>query len=310
MTTATDATLEAAFNAGEILRTHVLRPTWHFVTPADIRWMLALTGPRVHALNAHMYRQQELDADVLTRAESAITEELSDGSSLTRKEIGTLLERRGIVAAGVRLGYIMMHAELNALVCSGPLKGKQQTYALLDMRTPNPRTIAREEALAELVRRFFRSHGPATIHDFTWWSGLTVADARAGIELASPDLESLTIDGRAWWSGNDDTSMVIETPCVRLLPNYDEYYSRDSRKSGYPGAELERQRAEAAASRLFVHHLVIDGAWRGGWRRHLSSREAQLELDPLVRLTDNERAGLEHAAESYGLFLDRPITIR
>ncbi|RIQ20739.1 DNA glycosylase AlkZ-like family protein, partial [Jiangella rhizosphaerae] len=132
----TDAGLDHAFAEGELLRTHVLRPTWHFVTPADIRWLLALTAPRVHALNAYYYRQAELDDALLRRAADVVTEALAGGEHLTRPEVAAVLERHGIVAAGPRLAYILMFAELEQLICSGALRGKQHTYALLDDRAP------------------------------------------------------------------------------------------------------------------------------------------------------------------------------
>ena len=178
----TDADVEAAFARGEIIRTHVLRPTWHFVERGDVRWLLRLTRPRVHALNRYSYRMFELDASVLTRSHDVLAKTLADGEPRTRRELAERLAAAGIEADGPRLAYIVMHAELEELICSGPRRGKQQTYALLDHRAPpSPLDgLSRERALAELVRRYFRSHGPATIKDFTAWSSLTVADTRVG----------------------------------------------------------------------------------------------------------------------------------
>ncbi|HSJ52566.1 MAG TPA: winged helix DNA-binding domain-containing protein, partial [Anaerolineae bacterium] len=178
---ATDDDIDRSFAAGEILRTHVLRPTWHFVLPADIRWMLELTAPRVHAASAYMVRKLELDEDTFRRSNDALARALEGGHHLTRQELRGVLEQAGIaVHDGLRLGYLMMQAELDGVVCSGPRRGKQFTYALLAERAPQARRLDRQEALAELAGRFFATRGPATVHDLAKWSSLTVADARDG----------------------------------------------------------------------------------------------------------------------------------
>ena len=181
MRSATDAAVEQTFNEGSILRTHALRPTWHFVRPADIRWLLALTAPRIKRLMAYRYRQLELDARTLKRTNAAIGRTLREGAELTRDELRDVLRDAGITSVGVeRMTHIMACAELDGIVCSGPRRGKQFTYALLDARAPRARALDRDEALAELAKRYFRSRGPATVQDFAKWSGLTVADARIG----------------------------------------------------------------------------------------------------------------------------------
>ncbi len=167
---ATDVDVERAIAEGSILRTHVMRPTWHFVTSADIRWMLELTGPRVHALNAYYYRQQGLDDALFARSNAVLAKALAGGNYLTRPELQAALAGAGIVAdGGLRASYLMMRAELDMLICSGPRRGKQFTYALLDERAPAASSLPRDEALAELTRRYFTSHGPATLKDFAWW---------------------------------------------------------------------------------------------------------------------------------------------
>ena len=168
MQDAADDIVERAFSDGAILRTHVMRPTWHFVTPADIRWMLNLTASRVNAASAYMYRQLELDDALFLRGNAVIARALQGGRQLTRVELRGALAEAGIVAEGARLSYIVMRAELDAVVCSGPWRGKQFTYALLDERAPRSRALERDQALAELTLRYFRGHGPATARDFAW----------------------------------------------------------------------------------------------------------------------------------------------
>jgi Winged helix DNA-binding domain len=153
----TDAALDQAFAEGSILRTHVLRPTWHFVTPADIRWMLALSAPRVHQLNSSMYRKCELDDATFARSNAALANALQGRKQLTRSELATALAHVGIHADGFRLSYLMMYAELEGLICSGGRRGKQFTYALLEERVPQAQHLDNDQALAELVTRYFCS---------------------------------------------------------------------------------------------------------------------------------------------------------
>ena len=160
---------------GAIVRTHALRPTWHFLAPEDLGWIQALTGPRVHAFNAYYYRKFGIDADSSAHTNALITGALRGGNHLTRKELAEL-----VGATGIKLAYVVMHAELDGLIVNGPMRGKQHTYALAAERIPAPRALSGDEALAELTRRYFSTHGPATIKDFVWWSSLTVAQIKRG----------------------------------------------------------------------------------------------------------------------------------
>ena len=197
---ANDDLVEKAFNEGSIVRTHFLRPTWHFVAPADIRWMLALTGPRVRALCTPYFRKLGLDEQVLAQCSAAIERALRGGKQLTRDQLREALQEAGIQAEGdLRLPYILIHAELEALICSGPREGKQFTYMLLEERAPKVPPLDRDASVRELARRFFVSHGPATPQDFAKWSGLTVADARLGIDLAGDELCKERLDGQPFW---------------------------------------------------------------------------------------------------------------
>jgi hypothetical protein len=223
--TTTDAALEQGFNEGKILRTHILRPTWHFVAPQDIRWMLSLSAPRVHAVNGFMYRQQELDRASIKKSYAALEKALQGNKHLTRTELGSAFEEAGIKnASSIRLGYFLMSAELDGVICSGPRRGKQFTYALLEERAPEVKALTRQEALAELTRRYFVTRGPATLHDFTWWSGLTMADAKEGIDAVRSQFMSEEIDGKTYWFDNSVSPAQEKSPAAHLLPNYDEYF--------------------------------------------------------------------------------------
>lgn len=196
----TDTGFDRAFDRGDVLRTHVLRPTWHFVSPKDLRWIVGLTAPRVHAFNRFYYRANTLEARHFLAAERAFTRALEGGRSLTRQELMTALARAGIRAQGQRLALLIMHAELELLLCSGPLRGKQFTYALVDERASDAPRLDRDSALATLLARYLASHGPATVRDFVWWSGLTVRDARQGLEAIGASVESREFDGLIYWA--------------------------------------------------------------------------------------------------------------
>jgi len=188
----TDVSIENAFNDGAILRTHVLRPTWHFVTPENIRWMLELTAPHVKARMAPYDLKLELDEALLAKTNDAIENSLKSGSPVTRGEIKTALDRIGVATDVQRLAHIVMRAELNGLICSGPRRGKRFTYAPMDGRASKAKRLSREEALSRLALGYFLGHGPAQLADFAWWSGLPVKAAREGLELARGQEQSVT----------------------------------------------------------------------------------------------------------------------
>jgi hypothetical protein len=304
------AALDGAFNKGEFLRIHVMRPTWHFVAPEDIRWLLALTGPRVHAANTYYYRKLELDEDTFRRSHTILAETLEGSHFLTRPELARALEAGGIVASGQRLAYLMMHAELDVLVCSGPLRGKQHTYALLDERVPPAPSLARDEALTELTRRYFISHGPATVHDFAWWSGLTVSDVRTGLDLIGSEVEQMALDGKTYWTGAPVRTTEAVEPVVHLLPNYDEHVVayKDHGPSLDPAArDALRSRTDGP---LDAHLVTRAGLVVGGWRRTLEKGVVVVKADLLVVLRHKEQAALEQAAEGYGRFIRLPVVLR
>jgi hypothetical protein len=295
----TDADVELACQGGKILRTHVMRPTWHFVTPADIRWMLALTAPRVNAASAYYYRKLELNEGTFQRSDAALTRALSGGKELTRSELARTLEAAGIRASGVRLSYLMMRAELDAVICSGARRGKQFTYALLDERAAAAIVPTRDQALGELTRRYFKSHGPSLPRDFAWWSGLSVADAKRGIELAKADLADDVADGKTYWFAPPESTARVKGPIVHLLPNYDEYLIAYKDHSVALDASLVRNARDNALV-LANHIIVLNGQVVGGWRRTLEKNAVIIETTLLTRLNRAERGALQKAGEHYG----------
>jgi winged helix DNA-binding protein len=303
----TDADVQCAFDNGAILRTHILRPTWHFVTPADIRWMLSLSGPRVNAINAHYYGKLEIDATVAARSRRVLDRALGRGEPMTRAELGAALARGGIAADPLRLAHLMMRAELDGVICSGPRRANQFTYALLDQRAARASDLTRDEALAELTRRYFTSHGPATVRDYAWWSGLTVGDARRGIETMTTDLRRDVVADRTYWSARASTAGRGPSSAY-LLPNFDEYTVayKDRDDLVRPPS---RGRPGPRASDLLANAIVIDGRVAGTWTKSLQRGAVRVLIAPHRRLTPAGRRAVAAAASRYGRFLGLPARV-
>jgi hypothetical protein len=270
------------------------------VAPADIRWLLKLTAPRVHQVNAGMYRQVGMDSATLQRSLDIVTGALEGGRQLTRDELGDALRQAGIaVESGLPTAYVMMNAELEGLICSGPRRGKQFTYMLLDERASAGGPFDRDAALAELAGRYARSHGPATAADFANWSGLTLTDARRGLEAVAGELHSETIDGQTYWFGPGDWP-VAPSPTAFLLSIYDEtfigYKDRHAIVSEEDGARM------VALGNALQNVIVIDGRVVGTWRRTLGKKTLGVELNPFRPLRQADQAAIVLAQEQLAAF--------
>jgi Winged helix DNA-binding domain len=301
-----DADVEAAFARGDIVRTHVLRPTWHFAAREDVRWLLRVTRPRVHALNRYYYGRLELDAGTLVRSHAVLARALADGEALTRRELAGRLAAGGIEAVGVRLAYVLMHAELEEVICSGPRRGKQHTYALLDRRAPaSPLDDrSRERALAELALRYFRSHGPATIRDFTAWSSLTVAETKAALDDLGGELErSQDEAGTLWYSApSPGAAAPASAPGAFLIPMYDETIV------AYKDLRVVLAHPPPRPG-LLDRAIVVDGYTLGSWKRTLARDSATVEATLFGQLSAGQAEALGGAVERFGRFLGLPASL-
>jgi hypothetical protein len=261
-----------------------------------------VTAPRVHATNAYYYRQSELDEPTLTHAINLIVNALSGGTHCTRKELELLLERGGISAPkGFRMAYILMQAEL---ICSGIPNGKQQTYALLDERSPAAvrRQLTQDEALAELTRRYFTSHGPATAKDFRWWSSLTLNEIKAGLALAGDTLDHLEVDGLTYWFGEPAPKSPPPRPTVHLLQAYDEYLVGYS-ESKYALDQSGRARSVPQPNFVFNMVVVLDSQVVGRWRRTLTKDGLAIDVALHQALDVRQSRALQAAADAHAAFL-------
>jgi winged helix DNA-binding protein len=306
---ATEAELDRLFDAGAILRTHVMRPTWHFVLPEDIRWLLHLTGRRVRLSLVARYRELELDDDVVARAGAAFAAALTGGRHLTRPGLGDVLRAAGIPPEGQRLPHLLMRAELDGLIVSGPRIGKQFTYALLEERVRKVPVRDRIEALAELTRRYFRSHGPAQVQDFAWWSGLSMADTRKGIALAAKALEHQVIEGKDYWFDAEAGPAGTAAGVAHLLPNFDEYSVAYRDRSAMVRADPPFDPAFFSFGSILANVVTVGGVVRGAWRRTFAGSGMRIEIRVLDRLGTRQSAAVEAAARRMGRFFGRPAEL-
>jgi Winged helix DNA-binding domain len=298
-----DAAIERAVNEGHILRTHVMRPTWHFVSRDDLHWMLQLTAPRVHKTMSSYTRHLGLETSTIVRAVAVFERALAGACHLTRAELRERLTDAGLQFSSLQMGLVTMYAELEGVICSGPRRGKQFTYALLGERAPSPRRLERDEALAELSRRFFSSHGPATIRDFVWWSGLTTADARRGLEIIKARSES--VDGITYWTAGQVRVGAVQQPAY-LLPIYDEYLVAYRDRVAVPhGPGSFRSGLESVT---FQHAVISGGQIVGTWRTRTKGSGVAVGIFPLRALTAVERRALEDETARYGRFLGGSVT--
>lgn len=298
MRSATNDVIEEAFNRGTILRTHVMRPTWHFVAHDDIRWLLELTAPRVNLRCGPNYRKLELDDATFKRSRKVLERALKDGKHVARSDLRRKLNESGVEANDtVRLAHILLRAELDRVICSGPRVGRQFTYSLFDERVPATKTIDRDEALAKLTRIYFRSHGPATLQDFVWWSGLSVAEAKRGLELVERSL--VTIGETAYWRLRSSETPARRSGTAYLLPAFDEYFV--AYKDRQSALESQDGKSSLTTWDLLGPTVVIDGIAAGKWKRTSDKKSVDVELTRALKKT--ERAAIDQATTRYAEFL-------
>jgi Winged helix DNA-binding domain len=304
---ASAASIEAAIDRGAILRTWPMRGTIHLVPAEDARWMITLLAGRSTRSVGGMFRKIGLTEDVLARSADVVTDALRGGRQLPRKDLYALLTKAGIDCSaspnGGRGNHILGYLSRTGLLCIGPVRRGQPVFALLDEWAPAPRQPA--EPLAELATRYFTSHGPATVRDFGWWSGLTLADAKRAIELAGPALADEEHDGERYWAAAGRPGQAAPPDGAYLLPAFDEYTvaykDRGLLANGGPQAKSAQLNSD-----LLNPVMLLDGRAAGLWKRVVGSKSVQISLAPLGRLGRPDRSRLAAAAERYAAFLGRP----
>jgi len=303
----TNGTIMDALDNGSLVRTHVLRPTWHIVSGQDVRWMIALTGKNIKAISATYARGLGIDATLYNQANDLIIRALEGGKNLTRKEIMSEIEKGGIKMDSSRAVIFMMNAETDAIVCNGTMKGKEHTYALLDEKVPKGLILSREEALATLAQRYFSSHAPATIQDFQWWSGLSMTDARAGLQSIMNELGEVEIGGRKYFYSKNIEYLPSEKS-VLLLPAFDEYCV--SYKDRSEIFDLQWHKQAITNNGIFKPIVVINGKVEGIWKRTIQKKQVLIEptfFNPQIKVDIDK---LNYAAQQFGDFVGLPVEVK
>lgn len=299
----TEKEVEAAIDKGQIVRTHVLRPTWHLVAAEDIYWMLQLSQPNIGVALRSRHKELELSDKIITRTNKLIGKLLDGDRHLTREEIVDGFKKAKIATNDNRASHILLHAELAGIIASGKGSNGKHTYALLAERVKKKKELHHEEALAMLAQRYFTSHGPATLADFTWWSGLKIKDARLALELNSQLLHSEKINNQEYWSGNKIPASKNK-PAIHVLPAFDEFLI--SYKDRSASLLKEHQPKAFSVNGIFWPTIMVNGQVKGLWKRSIKNDTVHLEFN-LFRDEKVNAALLKKAAESYGNFLGKPV---
>lgn len=301
---ATEKQIDKSLDRGDILRTHILRPTWHYVTPEDIHWMLALTGPQVKAGLKSRHKQLEFTEALFKKSNNTIEKALSNGEHLTRKEIVAILKKVKIDGAGERGAHLLWRAETDGIICSGAQRGKEITYALLAQRVNTGKSLPREEALGKLAHRFFTGHGPATVRDFIWWSGLSVTDGKNALEMVKKEFDSIVVDEQEYWvsPGLKVPPREKKSSCL-LLPPFDEYIIAYADRSAVVSGESKKK--NLFENGLFKSVILVNGKAVGNWKRTFKKDKLVLETQYWKPPAKTTEALVKKAWKEYEKFMVR-----
>ena len=297
----TESEIEKSLNKGELLRAHVLRPTWHIIPANDIYWMLALSANKIKALTRPMNKQLELTEKIFTKSNAIIERCLADGNDVTREEIAVHLNKARIHTTENRLSHLLLRAELDGIACNGKSAGNKKTYALLQHRVPKEKLISKDASLALLATKYFNSHGPATLQDFSWWSGLNLTDARHGQEAIKGQFNCQKLDGQEYWFNTEmPFHKMKKTADVHLLPAYDEFII--SYKDRTAMLALEHHKKVLSSNGIFSPVIVAGGQVLGTWKRLFQKEEMMIEANYFHTPGKTLRSGIEKKVKALGDF--------
>lgn len=306
MTDATREDIVQAIARREILRTWPMRGTWHFIPAVDAAWMQQLMATQVMPSIKKRSADFGFDERDVSRARDAVVKVLNGGKSLARKTLINFLGKAGINITEQRGNHLVRRFGNEALICNGVNEGKEPTFALLDEWVPKPTLIDEDAALALLALRYFSSHGPATVDDFMWWTGLTKAHTLRGIQANGNKLSSAKCDDVEYWF--TPHTEPLASSAIELLPAFDEhllgYQSRDH--------VLEPRYSDSVCpggNGVFRPTLVVSGRVVGLWKRKEAAKKAQVELQPFIKLPAHLGKPIDQAASRYAAFLGKPVSI-
>lgn len=298
--TLTDSLVENALNKGELVRTHVLRPTWHLVAGENIHWMLGLSAPRLKNVMKTYSRTVGLSEAIRKKGSDIIQQALSAGIHLTRPQLGNVLKSKGIEVDSHQLTHIMFSAELDGIVCNGEVKNNKQTYCLLEEKIPKTEIFDKQVALGRLARKYFMSHAPATLQDFIWWSGLTATDAKIGMEMIKSDFVIETIDSHQYWINNSFVEHKNIEDSVLLLPAWDEFVV--SYKNRQHIVADEHYNKVISKNGIFKPVVIKNGQIIGIWKRVKKKNKISAEIELFVKPDNLTKDLITRASNSFSLF--------
>jgi len=305
---ATEAAIEEAVNSAQIIRTHILRPTWHFVAADDIYWMLDLSGPQVQKMTISAAKKYGYDVKKLNQINSQIEKLLAENNHFTREEIMKELDIKKSSNQDFLAAAIMMHAELDGLVCNGKMKGKQITYALLEERVSKPKNkLTKEEALAKLALRYFESHGPATLLDFSWWSGFPPTSCKIALNAIELQLSSVEIENQVYWFKKDAPHAAKFRESVHFLPAFDEILI--SYKTREASILLEHQTKAFTNNGIFKPIILENGKVIGTWKRTAKKDHVKIETDFFNVTQKKKKTALFEGIQSFENYLQTKVVI-
>lgn len=299
--------IDKAINKGDILRVHVLRPTWHLVKAEDIYWMLDLSATKILASLKSRLKELELTQPVISKCHDIIEKSLAKAGSLTRQELGNLFNSSGISTDGNRLSHILFEAELNRLVCSGPIKDEKQSYSLLSERVPEIKKMNRDESLAELASRYFKSRFPATIEDFIWWSNLSLTDVRKAVDYLKSDFSVERIGEANYYRPFSFNEIRNDENSVFLLPAFDEFLI-SYRDRTYSLSSVNNKKA-VSDNGIFYPLIVVNGQVKGTWKRSIQKDRVAININFFQPDERNFHHLLKQKAQVYGDFLQKQAEI-
>jgi hypothetical protein len=303
MKSANEATIEKAISDRKIVRTWPMRGTLHFTVPENVRWMLKLLTPRIVQRAATVYRQAELDKKVFLKSAKVVEKALQGKGPVTRDELYAALERSKIKTSNTRGLHISGYLAMQGLLCGGPRKGKQPTFTLLDEWVPMTKQPDREEAMANLALIYFRSHGPATLEDFSWWSGLSKSEASACLYTVKDQLIQQTFQEQLFWMSPPIAVFKNKVSSTYLLPAYDEYAVAYKDRS----AILDPNYAAKAGNGIFAPCVVINGKIAGTWKRSFEKNNLSLTVSPLRSFNKSESSAVKGVTRKYSKFVGVPV---
>lgn len=299
MESAGESDIEQAIANHEIVRSWSLRGTLHFLAAEDVHWLNGFLAPMIIAGNQRRYRQLKLDEADFATSRKVLQKVLAGGKALTRAQIAEALEAQGVSAEGQRAPYLLQRATFEGLICHGPRAGREPTYVLLDEWIQPSAGIPHDEALARLAQRYFSSHGPASLKDFAWWSGLKISIARQGLEMVRSSLANVKVNGEERWAGRDFDLGAV-TPRAHILPPFDEYLL------GYKDRSLvldpARTKKVNAGGGMPKPTVLLDGVVAGIWKRSIKKNVVQINIEPFDRLEEAQVDAIQAAARRYAEF--------